>query len=141
MLTERSTQELASEIILRHEGERLKPYTCTAGKLTIGIGRNLTDRGVSEAESRFLFANDLQETIDFLSSKPYWDDLTPPRQAALADLAFCVGASRFDLFKRLHAALLEHDYEKAAVEVLDSKFAEQTGSRAMDLANLLSPPK
>jgi lysozyme len=136
-----TTLALTKQIVLEHEGERLKPYTCTAGKLTIGVGRNLTDRGISEDESRFLFTNDLKETLEFLSRKPYWDDLTPCRQAALADLAFCVGASRFDLFKRLHAALLEHDYKKAAVEILDSKFAEQTGTRAMDLADLLSPPK
>tara|TARA_B110000858_G_scaffold111289_1_gene127375 strand:- start:629 stop:1075 length:447 start_codon:yes stop_codon:yes gene_type:complete len=136
-----TTLALTKQIVLEHEGERLKPYTCTAGKLTIGVGRNLTDRGISEDESRFMFTNDLKQTLEFLSRKPYWDDLIPRRQAALADLAFCVGPSRFDRFTRLNAALLIHDYEKAAVEVLDSKFAEQTGTRAMDLAELLSPPK
>ncbi len=33
--------------LVRHEGLKLKPYRCTAGKLTIGIGRNLDNCGIS----------------------------------------------------------------------------------------------
>ena len=28
-----------------HEGSRSHPYRCTSGKLTIGVGRNIEDRG------------------------------------------------------------------------------------------------
>jgi len=33
--------------IIEHEGLKLKPYHCPAGKLTIGVGRNLEDKGIS----------------------------------------------------------------------------------------------
>jgi len=36
------------------EGLKLKPYKCPAGKLTIGIGRNLEDRGITEQEAQML---------------------------------------------------------------------------------------
>ncbi|MDY0127369.1 MAG: hypothetical protein RBR69_04500 [Candidatus Cloacimonadaceae bacterium] len=39
------------EQLVRHEGLRLKPYRCTAGKLTIGIGRNLNDCGITQSEA------------------------------------------------------------------------------------------
>ena len=45
------------EQLVRHEGLRLKPYRCTAGKLTIGIGRNLDGRSIYMG---------LQKTADFL---------------------------------------------------------------------------
>ena len=40
------------------EGCRLKPYKCTAGKLTIGYGRNLDDVGISQAEANMMFEAD-----------------------------------------------------------------------------------
>jgi hypothetical protein len=39
-MTEALMNRIKAQLI-RHEGLRLKPYRCTAGKLTIGIGRNL----------------------------------------------------------------------------------------------------
>jgi len=41
-----------------HEGLRLPPYHCPAGKLTIGIGRNLGDKGITEKEAVMLLEND-----------------------------------------------------------------------------------
>ena len=51
--------------IIRHEGIRLDVYEDTADppRLTIGIGRNLSDVGLrSEAEARYLLANDIAAT-------------------------------------------------------------------------------
>jgi len=44
--------------ITTHEGLRLKPYHCPAGKLTIGIGRNLEDKGITEKEALMLLENE-----------------------------------------------------------------------------------
>lgn len=39
----------------RHEGVMLKVYRCPANKLTIGIGRNLQDKGLTNVEQNFIF--------------------------------------------------------------------------------------
>ena len=39
-----------------HEGRRAFPYRDSVGKLTIGVGRNLSDRGLSEGEIDQLLA-------------------------------------------------------------------------------------
>ena len=41
------------EQLILHEGLRLKPYRDTVGKLTIGVGRNLDDVGITRAEAFF----------------------------------------------------------------------------------------
>ena len=46
-------------MLKRHEGLRLKPYQDTIGKLTIGYGRNLDDRGISKEEAEYLLRNDI----------------------------------------------------------------------------------
>ena len=51
--------EKLKEQLIRHEGLRLKPYRCTANKLTIGVGRNLDDVGISEDEALILLENDI----------------------------------------------------------------------------------
>jgi lysozyme len=47
------------EQLVRHEGLRLKSYRCTAGNLTIGIGRNLDDCGISQSEGYIMLINDI----------------------------------------------------------------------------------
>jgi lysozyme len=53
-----------------HEGLRLKPYLCPAGKLTIGIGRNLEGKGITKQEAIMLLENDIQECLDDLTDIP-----------------------------------------------------------------------
>ena len=48
------------DMLILHEGLELKPYQCTADKTTIGVGRNLSDVGITEEEAKFLLLNDLQ---------------------------------------------------------------------------------
>lgn len=63
------------------EGLELKPYRCTSNKLTIGLGRNLEDNGITEEEAYYLATNDLDSLMDELDRKiPWWDDLNEPRK-------------------------------------------------------------
>jgi lysozyme len=50
------------DLIKTHEGLRLNVYQCTAGKNTIGYGRNLDDNGISKDEADFMLRNDVKET-------------------------------------------------------------------------------
>jgi lysozyme len=58
--------ERIQEQLVRHEGLRLKPYRCTAGKLTIGIGRNLDDRGISQKEAYAMLERDIKDCKQWL---------------------------------------------------------------------------
>ena len=128
-------QELIEQI-KRHEGLRLKPYKCTMGALTIGYGRNLDSRGITTAEAQQMLLNDLNEVLEHLTST--WPDILSHdsvRQAAFVNMAFNLGVSGFMKFHKMHNALSLKDYETAAKEMLDSRWAEkQVGSRAIELA-------
>lgn len=125
------------ELLIRHEGLKLKPYFCTSGKLTIGVGRNLDDKGITESEALYLLDNDIKETIKYLETFAFWHNLNTPRRDALIDFCFNVGFGTFIKFKKMIQALEYGDYEKASEELLDSKYAEQVGERARELAYII----
>ena len=129
--------EYATELLKRHEGERSKVYMCSEGVPTIGIGRNLRDKGLSQDEIQYLFTNDLCDSIDTCSQYPYWPNIGEARQAALIDMAFQLGARGLSGFKKMHEALQCGDWQTASIECLDSKYATQTPARAKEISNIL----
>lgn len=125
--------------ILKHdEGVMLKPYTDTVGKLTIGVGRNLTDNGLTEDEIDYLLNNDIDRCIHELSVKFDWF-LTEKEnvQIVLISMVFNLGMPRFLGFKKMIAAIENEDYKEAAAQMLDSKWARQVGKRANRLSELI----
>jgi len=136
-------QKLSDQLI-RHEGMERFPYVDTVGKTTIGVGRNLTDRGLSQEECRYLLANDIKISIDELKKNFYWfTKLDGVRQIVLVDLHFNLGIVRLKKFRKtLHlieiCALGDDLWDRAAAELLDSKWARQVGQRARTLAHMLS---
>lgn len=131
------TIDIAKTLIRRHEGLRLKPYQCTAGKTTIGYGRNLDDVGITQEEADALLDYDLARVLQEAAQLDFWHSLDDVRQAAIADMLFNLGLSRFLGFHNMLAAMRVADYEKAAVEMLDSRWAKQVGSRAVRLAAMI----
>lgn len=122
----------------RDEGVRLKPYTDTVGKLTIGVGRNLTDVGISDDECTFLLESDINRTIAALDrSLPWWRNLTPVRQRVLVNMAFNMGMTGLLTFKNTLAAMQNGSYAAAAAGMLASKWAMQVGARAERLADMM----
>ena len=128
--------------IIRHEGLELKPYKCTSDKLTIGIGRNLQDVGISEDEAKYLLMNDLAR-IDTQMEKlmPWSQNLNPARYDALVNFVFNVGIGTALKFENAMAALKESDFDTAAAELLDSRWSTQVGSRAQELATQIKTGK
>ena len=121
-----------------HEGERLKPYRCTAGKLTIGVGRNLEDRGITAAESAYLLGNDIDGfCVALLKALPWINQLDEVRQRVLLDMAFNLGMQGLLTFKNTLAAIQAGDYEKAGPMMLDSRWARQVGKRAERLSVMM----
>lgn len=125
-----------------HEGERLKPYRCTSGKLTIGVGRNLEDRGITAQESAYLLANDIEaEERALVKALPWVAQLDEVRQRVLLDMAFNMGIGTLLTFKNTLAMIRAGDYGKAAVMMLDSRWARQVGERAQRLSRMMATGK
>lgn len=129
-------EDLIAQLI-RHEGLRLWPYTDTVGKLSIGVGRNLTDVGISREEAIELLNNDIDKAVAECATYPWFTTLDAVRQRVIVDMIFNLGARRFKSFKRLIAAMARGDYEAASVCMLDSMWAEQVGKRALRLAEMM----
>lgn len=145
------------EDLERDEGFRAKPYfdcglhdavlvcpACTregrdrAGILTIGIGRNLRDVGISRGEAYGMVHNDIEGAVGELDHRlPWWRRLPAGQQRALANMTFNMGIARVLGFKKALAALQAGRHEEAAAEMLDSAWARQTGVRATRLATLV----
>lgn len=144
-----------SEIFKRlefHEGFRAKKYHCSAGKLTQGIGHNLTDNPLTKEEvsyikdlenwthddAVFILAIDVRECKRLLTNlvKGY-SFLDDERQYALLDMCFQLGPLKLLKFRKMLAAIQVHDWSEASKQCLDSNYAKQTPNRAKRIANLL----
>ena len=119
------------------EGLELKAYQCTAGKTTIGLGRNLDDYGITEEEAYYLAKNNINELEDEIDRAiPWWRQLDDARQRALINLSYNVGTTTLLKFKKTLQYLEDGSYEEAAKEVLDSRWADQVGRRAIFISNV-----
>ena len=119
-----------------HEGKKKFPYVDTVGKTSIGVGRNLTDVGVSEVTTQQMLDEDIDRTLTLLDSVSWFKALDSVRQQAIANMTFNLMRKIFD-FKKMIAAIEAKDWNRAADELLDSTFAAQTGQRAKDLAQMI----
>ena len=126
-------------IVRKHEGVSPFPYQDTAGKMTIGVGRNLTDRGLNAAEIDFLFATDCALARTILDSWwPAWQTAPQGVQIALFSMAFNLGLPRLSGFVKMRDALAKGEFQHAASEALDSRWASQVEHRADDVAALMT---
>lgn len=125
--------------LIDHEGLELKPYHCTADKLTIGVGRNIQDRGITEDEARYLLKNDIKIVEDeLLTRQPVVARLDSVRQRVLVDMGFNLGLPILMKFQNMWAAIEDEDYHEAARQMMDSRWASQVGRRAERLAQAMS---
>lgn len=111
--------------ISRNEGLKLKPYRCTKGKLTIGYGRNLEERGITEEEARYLLRNDILEAELFLSrflGDSVLRTINAARMTVLVDMYVNMGPTRLQTFKKMFAAIRDQNWHEAAAQLKDSKY-------------------
>jgi len=131
-------RETLIEELKRDEGVVLTLYQCSAGKNTIGVGRNIDDRGITEDESDYLLSNDIDLCVRELEGAFSWfGTLSDSRQRVLVNMCFNLGLSRLMGFKKFLAAMEAREWETAGVEMLDSKWAEQVGARSTRLRDLI----
>ena len=145
--------------LVQSEGLRLQVYQDTLGIDTIGVGRNLEDRGITkeeldamdipnietvyqfgitEVDAVYLAENDVQIVEEeLLRAHPCIDRLDAVRQLVLVDMAFNMGVPRLCKFKKMWAAIYEDDFSTAAKEMLDSRWAVQVKGRSHKLAHAM----
>jgi len=135
--------ERIKEQLVKHEGLRLKPYRCTAGKLTIGVGRNLDDCGISKTEAYVLLENDIQHCEKQLLDEipEIYSPLDEVRKSVLLNMCFNLGIGGLLGFNNTLAYIASGDWERAANGMLASKWAKQVGRRAIELSELMRKGK
>lgn len=127
------------EQLLKYEGLKLKPYRCPAGKLTIGVGRNLEDNGITQKEAFILLENDIlrceNELLEELTE--VYTSLNETRKSVLLNMCFNLGITGLLGFKNTLAFIGSGDFERAANGMLASRWAKQVGRRAIELSELM----
>src|SRR5262249_8699097 len=121
--------------LIADEGLKLRPYIDTVGKITIGCGRNLTDKGISQQEAIGLLKNDIAECVTHLEGFAWFAGLDEVRQHVVLNMRFQLGPSRFLGFRQMLSAIEHGDYAAAAEAMLDSLWAGQVPARAHRLSD------
>lgn len=123
------------KILIEDEGLRLKPYKCSEGKLTIGVGRNLDANGISEDEAMYMLEHDINKAKRAAKGLvERFDALSDDIKIVLVSMVFQMGAYGVSKFQNMLQAIEIGAYDVAAVEMLESRWARQTPNRAKRLA-------
>ena len=138
-------EEIINRLVL-HEGIKLKPYKCPAGYLSIGVGRNLItnpltkiekqvvgdlSQGITYEMAMYLLRHDIKRVLEECrNSFSFWKNIDSERKYALFDMCFNLGLYRLLKFKKMLEAFKIGDYQGAAKECLNSKYAIDVGKRA-----------
>ena len=129
------------EMLKRHEGVETHAYKCTAGKTTIGVGRNIDPEGgigLTMQEIDFLLQNDVDRVEEELvRTLPWVEHIEWARMDALVNICFNLGLPRFLKFKKALAAAEGQEWELCADEFMDSRWSKQVGQRAIEVTDLI----
>lgn len=149
------SDEICIQRLSINEGIELKPYRCPAGKLSIGIGRNLDDnplnkeelefvghncrsRGITKEQAFYLCRNDVKKVKKDLDRElPWWKDLNEDRQYVMVDLCFNMGIRKLLKFQKTLNSIATGFYITAGDQLMQSLYAKQVGRRAERNANCL----
>ncbi len=144
--------EILKHLLIEDEGLKQFPYMdccgklwrkcicppSVKGKLTIGVGRNLDDLGITDDEAIFLLLNNIEQTsIDFDRSFPWFKTLNTVRRIVVINMAFNLGLNKFKQFSKMIKCIQSGDFRSASNEMRNSKWANQVGERAERLAVLM----
>ena len=143
--------EPLKEQLILHEGLKLNAYKCPADKWTIGVGRNLEANPLTEEEmlevlkevgitkeiAMHWLKKEIRQVKRKLANYEWYTSQSEIRRRVLIDMAFNLGVSGLLSFRNMIGALEVGNYEVAAEEMLDSKWAEQVGKRAERLALMM----
>jgi len=136
--------------LIRDEGWRSKPYKCTRGHWTIGVGHKMHPGELVgrirdiEWDSEKIFKT-LEQDIhiavrgcEMIFGRSRFESFSDTRQRALANMCFQMGAAGLEGFERMIQAIFNEDWTQARIEALDSKWARSDSpARAQRVAKML----
>ena len=129
------------ETLKRHEGVRSHAYKCSENMITVGVGRNLDENGgigLSDDEIEYLLMNDIERCdAELRATYDWYGSLGKPRRDAMINLSFNLGLTRLRGFVKALEAMSREQYDVAADEFMDSRWAEQVGDRAVEVTELI----
>ncbi len=125
------------EMLKRDEGSRRFPYKDSLGTLTIGVGRNLDDVGLSDDEIEYILMNDIRRATEEAKKYDWYKELDRVRKDVVICMIFNLGPTGFAGFKNTIADIAAKNYESAASRMLQSKWSTQVGNRAYRLAAMM----
>lgn len=141
---------IVQHLLVEDEGMELLPYfdccgqffrkcKCKSqGKLTIGVGRNIEDIGISENEALGLELNDIKRVSTTIERSFEWfRNLNTPRKVVVISMVFNLGLEGFKAFQKMIKCIESGDFASAAKEITNSKWYNQVGNRAIRLASIL----
>lgn len=169
------TKYIVTDILLKqlilNEGLKLQPYKCTAGKWTVGVGRNYQENKFSTRECVILFGvqsitveaatelmkktpltkqkamllleNDILKVVNQLSTRSEWKAVQGDsvRERVLIDLVFNMGLTTWNTFKNTIKFIAAKDFEQAADNLIKSKWYKQVGNRGPRIVTMLRTGK
>lgn len=118
-----STPTNVREQLIRDEGMRRVPYQDSKGYLTLGVGHKITTP-LSDRAINVILDDDIEAAETDCRSHFFWyERLSECRKAVIVGLRFNCGMTGLLEFRRMIAALMDEDYQRAANEILDSELA------------------
>lgn len=119
-------------------------YLDHLGYHTFGIGHLITNKDkewgepvgtkISTKRINECFKNDIEIVFKELDRNlSWWRELPDDIQLVLANMCFNLGITRLKKFKKFLTALSKKDWELAATEMMDSRWATQVKQRAVRL--------
>ena len=128
-------------MLKRHEGVRSHAYKCSENMITVGVGRNIDENGglgLSEEEIEYLLANDIKRVREELEDTYFWfAALNEARKDAMIDICLNLGLTRLRGFVKALEAMSREQFDIAADEFMDSRWANQVGNRALEVTEII----
>ena len=129
------------DTLKRHEGVRSHAYKCSENMITVGVGRNLDENGgigLSDDEIEYLLMNDIERCdAELRAAYDWYENLKKPRRDAMINMCFNLGLTRLRGFVKALEAMSREQYDVAADEFMDSKWAKQVGMRAIRVTEMI----
>ena len=128
--------------IKQHEGYRSKVYKDSLGIDTIGYGFAIKDLELDQDICDLILERKVKDLKDRIKKKFSWYKYMPPTiKEIIIEMCYQLGLYGFSCFKKTISYLQNKEWEKASVEMLDSRWAVQTPRRARELSEIVKGVK
>jgi len=128
--------------IKQHEGYRSKVYDDSLGIPTIGYGFAIKDLELDQDICDLILERKVKDLKDRIKKKFSWYRYMPPTiKDIVVEMCYQLGVYGFSCFKKTISYLQNKEWEKASVEMLDSRWAVQTPRRARELSEIVKGVK